>query len=114
MHDTITRDELRDAIAAGSVVVVETLAEPYYVTGHLPGALNIPHTEVARLAPVLLPDTGAAIVTYCSNTACNNSAIVQAQLRAMGYADVRKYAGGKQDWEAAGLPLETAPAGATA
>jgi len=25
----------------------------------------------------------------------------------MGYTNVRKYAEGKQDWEAAGLPLET-------
>lgn len=25
----------------------------------------------------------------------------------MGYGNVRKYAEGKQDWEAAGLPLES-------
>jgi hypothetical protein len=25
----------------------------------------------------------------------------------MGYTNVRKYADGKQDWEAAGLPLES-------
>ncbi len=52
-------------------------------------------------------------MTYCSNTACANSAVAQAQLQAMGYTDVRKYAGGKQDWQAAGLPLHAAtPAGA--
>ena len=77
------------------------------------GAVNIPHTEVAALAPVLLPDRDAAIVTYCSNTACANSAVAQAQLQAMGYTNVRKYAEGKQDWQAAGLPLHAAtPAGA--
>jgi rhodanese-related sulfurtransferase len=104
--DTIGRDELRAAIAAGSVVVVETLGSMYYESGHLPGAINIPHTDVAELADALLPDKDAAIVTYCSNTACRNSAIVQAQLRSRGYADVRKYAEGKDDWAAAGLPLE--------
>jgi rhodanese-related sulfurtransferase len=49
-------------------------------------------------------------VTYCSNTACQNSSAAAAELRAMGYTDVRKYAEGKQDWQEAGLPLESGPA----
>jgi rhodanese-related sulfurtransferase len=108
MAKTITRDELHRAIETSSVTVVETLREEHFAQGHLPGAVNVPHTEVAELAPRLLPDQHAAIVTYCSNTACANSGIAQAQLRAMGYTNVRKYAEGKQDWEAAGLPLEVA------
>lgn len=104
---TITRDELQAAIQNGDVVV-ETLGRQYYDDAHLPGAINIPHTEVARLAPQLLPDKDAQIVTYCSNTACRNSEAAAAQLRSMGYSDVRKYAGGKQDWAEAGLPLSQA------
>jgi rhodanese-related sulfurtransferase len=103
---TITRDELQARIQQGTVTVVETLGPQYYEDGHLPGAINIPHTEVARMAPELLPDKDAAIVTYCSNTACQNSQAAAAQLRAMGYTNVRKYAEGKQDWREAGLPLE--------
>lgn len=107
MTTTITRTELQQAIAAGAVTVVETLGPQYFEAGHLPGAINIPHTEVAQLADALLPDKDAAIVTYCSNTACRNSEIVAAQLRARGYTDVRKYAEGKDDWKGAGLPVET-------
>ena len=107
---TITRDELQAAITTGDVVVVETLGPQYYEDAHLPGAINIPHTEVARLAPALLPDKAAPIVTYCSNSACRNSEIAAAQLRSLGYADVRKYAEGKDDWRAAGLPLEAGAA----
>ena len=106
MNDHITRHELRELIDAGSVIVVETLAAPYYESGHLPGAINIPHTDVKELAPELLPDKDAAIVTYCSNTACANSGVALAQLRKLGYTNVRKYAEGKQDWQEAGLPLE--------
>jgi rhodanese-related sulfurtransferase len=106
MAPTITRDELRAAIDADSVVVVETLGPMYYESGHLPGAINIPHTEVDALADALLPDRDATIVTYCSNPACRNSSAVQAQLVARGYTDVRKYVEGKDDWSAAGLPLE--------
>jgi rhodanese-related sulfurtransferase len=106
MTNLITRTELEQAIADGTVTVVETLGPQYFESGHLPGAINIPHTEVAQLADALLPDKDAPIVTYCSNTACRNSEIVAAQLTARGYTDVRKYAEGKDDWNAAGLPLE--------
>ena len=108
MTDTISRDELRELIDRGAVTVVETLGAPYFASGHLPGAINIPHLDVEELAPALLSDKEAAIVVYCSNTACQNSGVALAQLRKLGYTDVRKYAEGKQDWEAAGLPLETA------
>jgi rhodanese-related sulfurtransferase len=107
-NTTITRDELQAAIQNGDVIVVEALGRQYYDDAHLPGAINIPHTEVARLAPQLLPDKAAAIVTYCSNSACRNSEIVAAQLRALGYLNVRKYAEGKEDWRDAGLPSRSA------
>ena len=107
MPRTITRDELRAAVDAGEVVVVETLGPQYFEDAHLPGAINIPHTQVRELAPSLLPDKDAAIVTYCSNTACQNSEVAARQLEALGSTDVRKYAEGKQDWTEAGLPLES-------
>jgi rhodanese-related sulfurtransferase len=107
MSALITRDELATAIDNGDVVVVETLGPQYFEQAHLPGAINIPHTEVADLVPLLLSDKDAAIVVYCSNTQCQNSSIAQGELRRLGYTNVRKYAEGKQDWEAAGLPLES-------
>lgn len=103
---TISRENLRDEIKTGTVTVVETLGSVYYDDVHLPGAINIPHTQVDELAPTLLPDKDAAIVTYCSNTACRNSEIAANQLRSLGYSNVRKYAEGKQDWTEAGLPVE--------
>ncbi len=110
MADLISRDELAQAIDRSAVTVVEALGPAYFEQGHLPGAINIPHEEVAELAPALLPDKDAAIVVYCSNLQCQNSAIAQGELGRMGYTNVRKYAEGKQDWEAAGLPLEVGAA----
>jgi rhodanese-related sulfurtransferase len=107
----ITRADLEAEIQAGTVTVVETLRAEHFEQGHLPGALHIHFQEVPEKAPALLPDRDAAIVTYCSNTACANSESAANQLGAMGYTNVRKYAEGKQDWQQAGLPLETsAPA----
>jgi rhodanese-related sulfurtransferase len=107
MIRTIERDELKRAIDADDVTVVETLRDEHFEQGHLPGAIHIHFEAVAEQAPGLLPDKAAAIVTYCSNTACRNSELAAAKLEAMGYTNVRKYAEGKEDWEAAGLLLET-------
>jgi rhodanese-related sulfurtransferase len=108
MATTITRDELAAAIDDGTVTVVETLRAEHFEQGHLPGAIHIHFEAVADEAPELLPDRDAAIVTYCSNTSCRNSEIAANQLTAMGYTNVRKYAEGKDDWTAAGLPVEVA------
>jgi len=106
MTNTITRAELRAAIESGDVTVVEALPAQYYEDSHLPGAINIPHTEVRALAPELLPDKDAPIVTYCANLACPNSELAAIVLAKLGYTNVRQYAEGKQDWQEAGLPLE--------
>jgi rhodanese-related sulfurtransferase len=51
-----------------SIKVVETLAPERYREAHLPGALNIPPDKIKELAPQLLPNKDAEIVTYCTNT----------------------------------------------
>jgi rhodanese-related sulfurtransferase len=106
MTNLISRAELRDAIENNAVTVVEALPASYYEDGHIPGAINIPHTEVRALAPALLPDKDAAIVVYCANLPCPNSGIAVHVLTKLGYTNVRKYAEGKDDWREAGLPLE--------
>ncbi|MGI8726410.1 MAG: rhodanese-like domain-containing protein [Solirubrobacterales bacterium] len=107
MTETINRDELKRAIDGDEVTVIETLRDEHYAAGHLPGAIHIHFEAVAELATELLPDKEAAIVTYCSNTACQNSEFAANKLEAMGYVNVRRYTAGKEDWESAGLPIET-------
>lgn len=107
MTTTISRQHLNAMLQAKEpVVVVETLPESYYAKAHLPGALHMPHDCTRELAPGLLPDRAAAIVTYCASATCRNSHIAADTLRAMGYSNVRVYAEGKQDWIEAGLPVE--------
>ena len=111
MAKVITLQELRAKLEAGEeLVLVEALGPQYYEAEHLPGAINIPHTEVDALAPALLPDRDAQIVVYCSDGPCPNSGIASARLTALGYADVRDYHEGKAEWREAGLPLEAGPA----
>jgi rhodanese-related sulfurtransferase len=88
------------------VTLVEALPEKYYRDAHLPGARHLPHDQVRELAPRVLPDRDAEIVVYCASSTCQNSHVAAKVLGQMGYANVAVYAGGKQDWQEAGLPVE--------
>jgi rhodanese-related sulfurtransferase len=111
MTKKITRAELQELLAAGKPVqFVETLRAEHFDQGHLPGAVHIHFEAVEERAEQALPDKHALIVTYCSNTACQNSRIAAEKLAKLGYTDVRRYEEGKQDWAEAGLPLEVATA----
>jgi rhodanese-related sulfurtransferase len=108
MVQVITCQELQARLAAAKPpIVLEALPEKYYRQGHLPGALHMPHDQVDSLAPGMLPDKSAQIVVYCANAQCQNSHIAAHRLSVLGYTNVSVYAGGKKDWEEAGLPLES-------
>ena len=68
MDRTISTRELKSKLDSKQVTVVETLAAERYQQGHIPGAVNIPPEQIRELAPQLLPNKNAEIVTYCSNT----------------------------------------------
>jgi rhodanese-related sulfurtransferase len=68
MESTISTKELKSKLDQKQVTVVETLAPERYHEAHIPGALNIPPERIKELAPQLLPNKGAEIVTYCANT----------------------------------------------
>lgn len=106
MTTTITRADVQAGIRTGALVLVDALPASYYAQQHLPSAVNLVADEVDNRAAVVLPGRGAAIVVYCSNTACPNSSQVAAKLERLGYRNVRKYAEGIQDWVDAGLPTE--------
>jgi len=107
MIQQIDRDTLARKLAgAARPVLVEALPEQYFRNWHLPGARHLPHDEVARLAPTVLPDKSAEIVVYCASRSCQNSHVAAAKLAQMGYENVAVYAGGKQEWSEAGLPVE--------
>jgi rhodanese-related sulfurtransferase len=107
MLKTITLAQLRSRIDSSKPpTLLEALPERYYADKHLPAALHFPHDQVDRLAAQLLRDKDAEIVVYCASATCRNSHIAAQRLSQLGYASVAVYAGGKQEWEEAGLPFE--------
>jgi rhodanese-related sulfurtransferase len=98
----IRRDELKASLDRGdAITLVMVLGEWYYRAKHIPGSININTLDEAlrRLRPE------DDIVVYCANPECPASIYVYRLLTGHGYARVRRYAGGLQDWEGAGYPM---------
>jgi rhodanese-related sulfurtransferase len=110
MTDTlphVSRESLLKRMQRGDpVVVVDALSPMSYAASHLPGAINLPPGWVDDRAPQAIPERDAEIVVYCQSASCDSSVLVGKRLVDLGYQNVGHYAGGKDDWVAAGLPLE--------
>jgi rhodanese-related sulfurtransferase len=89
-----------------ALVLVDALAPIAFAAAHLPGAVNIPPPSVDDLAERRIPDLDTEVVVYCANPSCESSVEVAVRLLELGYRNVRHFAGGKQEWREAGLPLE--------
>ena len=87
-------------------VLVEALSLRHYESSHLPGAINLPYEFVDEAEEVLL-DKRTEIVVYCMNERCEASREEARELQEMGYRNVFHYAGGKEGWIKAGLPVES-------
>lgn len=107
MAARIVRETLREWMRRGAdFALVDTLPRAAYERHHLPGAIHIASDDIETEAPRRLQDRGRTVVVYCGSTACKRSEKAAARLDTLGYRDVREYVEGRQDWEAAGLPVQ--------
>jgi rhodanese-related sulfurtransferase len=105
----IEREDLWERIRRGDdFVLVDALSPMSYALSHLPGAINITPGWVDDRARRRIPDLDTRVVVYCSGPDCDSSVEVATRLVELGYCNVGHYAGGKRDWVAAGLPVESA------
>ena len=77
---------------------------------HLPGAIRVPADEnFGHSIQKAIPDKSTPVIVYCLNHACTASPKAARKLDQLGYEKVYDYEAGKQDWKAAGLPVEGPP-----
>ena len=106
MVTDIDRDELKQKLnRPQKLILVEALPSESYERAHLPGAINLPPEQVRTLATELMPRKDFEVIVYCAGPKCHTSGIVARELSEMGYSNVRRYVGGKEDWMAVGLPM---------
>jgi rhodanese-related sulfurtransferase len=99
----ISREELKQKLDRGDQFkLVNALGDWAFEAKRIPGSINISNMQDARR--MLHSDDD--IVIHCSNPLCPASIIGYQFLIHNGYKKVRRYAGGLQDWEEAGYPLE--------
>lgn len=101
--DLIGREELKEKLERDeNVKLVMALGEWAYRAEHIPGSM---HLDAIEEAPGTLGPEDE-IVVYDAWHGSVASLRVCRRLEARGYKHVRRYAGGLEDWEEAGYPVE--------
>ena len=101
--EPISRQELRERIKKGLVTVLDVRPEDEFQHGHVPGAVNVPLSEIDTW--LRRRDKKTEIIAYCRGPYCVLSFEAVAQIRARGYK-ARRMEEGFPEWKAAGLPIE--------
>jgi len=100
----LTRDELRDRVERGDVLVLDVRPPAEYAAGHIPGAVSIPLDELQARLGELPPD--GEIVAYCRGPYCLLAANALELLNGHGFR-ARRLEDGLPEWRLAGLPIAT-------
>jgi rhodanese-related sulfurtransferase len=107
----ITTNALMDALKNPSVVLLD--ARPYeeFAKGHIPGARSVPglpglspskYTGDANEVRKTVPELTRPLIVYCNGLHCGRSKRFGAELRKLGYTNVRRYQLGIPAWRALG------------
>lgn len=101
--EPVSRAELVARMKQGLITVLDVRPGDEFALGHLPGARNIPLSQLKRRLSRL--DRGTEIVAYCRGPYCVMSFEAVALLRKRGFK-ARRLEDGLPEWKAAGLPVE--------
>lgn len=103
MFETVTREELKQGLAEGRILLVDVRETHEFAAGRIPGAVSFP---LSSFDPARLPrENGKKVVFTCRSGQRTQRAIEMARLGGRGDADTH-YAGSMNDWLAAGEPVE--------
>ncbi len=97
----VTHNELKSALEAGSIALVDVREPHEFAAGRIPGAINLP---LSRFDPDQLPE-GKSIVLVCQAGA--RSARAMHTAIDAGISDIRHYPGGTGGWRALGEKIES-------
>jgi len=102
---TIGADELVSRIEAETAPTILDVRTPEeFAAGHVPGAINIPYTELEKRYSELELEGSDELVVYCQTG--RRAAIAEAALGELGFTNVRDLEGHIAAWKEAERPLE--------
>ena len=101
----ITIPELKAALAAKQVVLLDANGSESWQKGHITGAIDFEATS-AKLATLLPPNKTALIVAYCGGPKCMAYKAAATAALKLGYTNVKHLPDGIKGWVQAGEPVE--------
>jgi ArsR family transcriptional regulator len=90
-----TPSEVRTGLSNGTVVVLDVRDREEFAAEHIPGAMNVPLSELEAYLPRLPNDK--TVVVYCCYTACHLSPTAALVLAENGFR-VQELIGGIEEW----------------
>lgn len=85
-------------------LILDVRSAEEYASGHVPNAINIPHTEIANNIERLLGHKDKPVVVYCrSGFRANKAGSVLVE---NGFTQVKHLDGDMSGWEKLGNPIE--------
>jgi rhodanese-related sulfurtransferase len=97
--------ELKSAISAQNVTILDVNGTDSYKQGHIPGAIDYTVNK-QKLASVLPKDKNALVVAYCGGPKCNAYESAAKAAKDLGYTNVKHLTAGISGWQAAGEKME--------
>lgn len=103
--ESITAADLDTLIVAGDApFILDVRSQKEFADGHIPGAVNIPHTELADRIAELNGRKNDKMVLYCRSG--RRAVTADEILRASGFTRITELEGHMLGWQAGGHPVE--------
>ncbi len=106
-YPEIKLSELKSAMAAGKVTLIDVNGTESWKEGHIPGAIDFASTK-EKLASVLPKDKNALVVAYCGGPKCQAYQQAAKAAKELGYTNVKHLVAGISGWKEAGEKVERA------
>lgn len=92
------------SLGTDAALILDVRSPEEFASGHVPGAVNISHEEVAGRIAELEDHKSRPVVVYCEKGGRASKAATA--LLDAGFADVRHLAGDMGEWRSAGRPMD--------
>src|SRR5215470_16743005 len=99
-YPEIQISELKSAISAKNVTILDVNGSDSYKQGHIPGAIDY-SAHKQKLASILPKDKNALVVAYCGGPKCNAYESAAKAAKELGYKNVKHLTAGISGWQAA-------------